>query len=139
MIRSEEILSLIPISLLALFYFITDLLTFNKLIIGNWCPRTTTQQLVVLFGIYPLWIFLIWIENMSTYRGDIFVLSYVGFVNTIVGYGTTVFILNEKMVLTKQQIGGLMGRFVVNALWQWNNYLVFSIGSCNALNSTNCL
>lgn len=126
MVRAEEQASLGPIALLALAYFTTDILTFNRLETFNGCITLSRQQVVVLLALYPVWIFLTWIENLATYRGDVVVMTLVGTANTVVGYATTVFVLNNRFSLERQQWGGLAGRFVVNGLWRWNNYLVYS-------------
>ena len=126
MITGHEILAFVPLSLLAVFYLISDMLTFNRLQLReNGCPIFTRPQLVSMLALYPVWIFLTWIGNMSTERGDIGVMLAMVVATTIVGRLTTIFVFNDAFELTRQQWASLGMRLVINGLWKWNNYLIF--------------
>lgn len=129
MITSNEVLALVPLSLLAIFYLITDTLTFNRLRTrDNGCPMLTRPQAVTMVTLYPVWIFVVWIETLSTARGNIGVMVAMTAATTVVGRLTTIFIFNDAFELTRQQWFSLGLRFVINGLWRWNNYLVYASG-----------
>lgn len=125
-VNSDEILALVPVTLLSFSYLITDILTFNRLQTKGPCLTLTRVQWVVALVFYPVWIFLVWVENLSTKRGDIAILTTVGITNTIVGWFTTVYVFNDDFIITRQQYFSLLGRIVISSMWRWNNYLVFS-------------
>ncbi len=126
MIETNELISILPISLLAMFRLFTDILTFNRLNVEKRCIRFTTPQKIVGGVLYPLWIFFVWIENLSTKRGNILVMTSIGGINTIVAWWATIFVFNDEFTITKQQYTSLLARFIISAMWRWNNYLVFA-------------
>ena len=125
-IVTDELVSLVPITALALVYVFTDITTFNRLRTERGCIRLTRVQVTVLLLFYPVWIFLLWIETLSTKRGNVSIMTFVGSVNTVVGWATTIYIFNDDFTASRQQYSSLVGRLILNALWRWNNYLVYA-------------
>ena len=76
--------------------------------------------------LYPVWVFFIFVENLSMKRGDVAVFTWVGTVNTVVGWMTTIFVFNDAYSISRQQWYSLPGRLLLSGLWRWNNYLVYS-------------
>ena len=125
-LTENELIALVPATLLAVFYFLTDVLTFNKLRFEGRCPVLTPwQKRVALFG-YPIWIYLLWIEGLSTRRGDVHILLPVGYVNTVIGWGTTILVLNEGVAPSRQQWTSLGTRLIINSLWYFQSLLLYS-------------
>lgn len=126
MLTSYEILALAPLSVLAIFYLIADVLTFNRLQVReNGCPILTRPQVVSFVALYPVWVFLVWIENLSTERGNIAVMTIMVLATTIVGRLSTIFVLNDAFWLTRQQWFSLGLRLIINSLWRLNSYLMY--------------
>ena len=125
-VKSNEYFSCLPLALLAIFYFLSDILTFNRLEFRGRIPVLNRLQVRVLVFLYPTWVVFSWIENMSTRTGSIFVLTYVGIVNTVVFWLARILILNNNTTLTNQQWVSLLTYTVISSLWRWNNFLMFS-------------
>ena len=135
-ISGDELLSLVPVTALAFLYIITDITTFNRLRVEGGCIRLTRTQMFVLVCLYPIWIFLTWIEALSTRRADIVTMTFTGSINTLVGWLTTIFVFNDDYSISPQQYGSLASRFVLNAMWRWNNYLVYATSDGNVSTAT---
>ena len=125
MVSESEVVGLAPSFLLAFTYFVTDILTFNRLRTRGRCPILTPLQRRVAL-VYPVWVFLLWVEGLSTRRGNVAVLAFVGSVNTLVGWGTTVLVLNDGSPITSQQWSSLFGRYLTNILWWWYNFSMYT-------------
>lgn len=125
-LSSDELVSLIPMTLLAVFYLATDVLSFNRLVVNGRCGFVLTRpQRFVAFVLSPIWMYLAWIENLSTVRGDAVVLTVIGSINTLVGWYGRIVVFNDGYSVTRQQWSSLVTRFVINSLWRWNNYLMY--------------
>jgi len=125
MITSRELQAFVPLTLLAAFYLVTDILTFNRLQTRNGWPILTRAQLVSLVALYPVWMFLVWVGNLSTERGDVDIMVVTVVTTTVVGRLSTIWVLNDAFELTRQQWISLGLRLIINGLWRWNSYLMY--------------
>lgn len=126
MIAPNELFSLLPIVLLAGFYLISNVLFCNRLCMVGWMPGLTRTQGLTAVLLYPTWIALTWVQNLATVRGDVLVLVASGFVSTIAGWASGVAVFNDEFRASRQQVASLVPTLIINALWLWNNYIVFS-------------
>jgi hypothetical protein len=121
-----EYMAIIPICFLAFLYLCKDILLFNRLDITGICNiKFTPTQLKVAFLVYPIWIFLVWIENLAQKREDYLILTVINIVTTYVGWWSTVAIFNDKFTSSKQQKAGLIFVLLLRALWRVTNILIF--------------
>tara|TARA_A100001015_G_scaffold29238_1_gene32561 strand:+ start:4754 stop:5140 length:387 start_codon:yes stop_codon:yes gene_type:complete len=128
MTTQKELLALIPIVALATLYLGRDVLLFNQLQIGETCcsiKLTKTQKKVAIF-IYPLWVFLVWIENVAQKNNNFLVVILLNISNTYIGWWTTVAIFNDSFTYSRQQQVSLIFSFCLSGLWRLTNILVFS-------------
>jgi hypothetical protein len=125
-VTTNEYMSCLPLGLLAVFYFITDILTFNRLEFRGRLPVLNRLQVRVLFLLYPIWVVFSWFENMSTRHGAVLVLTFIGLVNTIVFWLARTLVLNNNTNVSTQQWCSLITITIISSLWRWNNLLMFS-------------
>jgi len=126
MITESELFSLLPIALLAGFYLLSNVLFCNRLrMVGRW-PGLTRTQGTTVFVLYPTWVALTWVQNLATVRGDLSVLIAAGVVSTITGWAAGVAVFNDEFRASRQQLASFVPTLVINGLWLWNNYIVFS-------------
>lgn len=126
MIADNELLSLLPVALLAGFYLLSNVLFCNRLRFSGALPGLTRTQGLTALVLSPTWAALIWVQNLATVRGDLGVLVTAGAVSTITGWAAGVAVFNDEFRASRQQLASLVPTLVINALWIWNNYLVFS-------------
>jgi hypothetical protein len=127
MITDNEKLAILPIAFLAITYFGRDILRFNKLNIkGYFNIKLTTSQLRVAFFCYPIWVLLVWVENIAQKRYDYFVVITMNVVGTYVAWWTTIAILNDGFICSNQQLASLLFSFVLSATWRVVNVLIFN-------------
>ena len=125
-VAANELLSLVPLSLLAAFYLLSNILFCNRLLLVGYIPCLTRTQVLVAIVFYPVWIALNWIQNLATARGDVFFLVLAGIVSTVAGWWAAVAVFNDGFVASNQQIASLGPTLIINLLWLWNNYLFFA-------------
>ena len=126
MIAQNELLSLVPVALLAGFYLLSNVLFCNRLRMLGRLPGLTRTQGITALILYPTWIALNWVQNLATVRGDVGVLISSGVVSTIAGWAAGVAVFNDDFRASRQQVASLVPMLIINALWLWNNYIVFS-------------
>tara|TARA_B100001989_G_C24543093_1_gene468842 strand:- start:354 stop:740 length:387 start_codon:yes stop_codon:yes gene_type:complete len=127
MTTENERLAILPITFLAIIYFGRDILRFNKLNIKGFCNiNFTASQLRVAFFCYPIWILLVWVENIAQKRHDYFVVITMNVVGTYVAWWTTIAILNDGFNCSNQQIVSLLFSFILSATWRVTNILIFN-------------
>ena len=126
MITDNELFSILPVALLAGLYLISNVLFCNRLRMLGRLPGLTRTQGITALVLYPTWAALVWVQNLATVRGDVAVLVSAGVVSTITGWAAGVAVFNDEFRASRQQLASLAPTLVVNALWTWNNYLVFS-------------
>lgn len=126
MITDAELFSLLPVVLLAGFYLLSNVLFCNRLRFWGRLPGLTRTQGIAALVFYPTWAALIWVQNLATVRGDVAILVSAGAASTIIGWAAGVAVFNDEFQTSRQQLASLVPTLVINALWLWNNYLVFS-------------
>lgn len=126
MLKDHELLALLPLLLLAVLYIGRDILMFNRLQSGGKCVKFTNCQLQVAFILYPIWVFLTWIENLAQKREDYAIVAIMNIVTTYVGWWTKVALFNDKFESSRQQVFSLGFSFALSALWRVTNILIFS-------------
>lgn len=113
-----EVLTLIPLTLIAVVYWVRDKYRYNRA--GEKWYHITKPQTYVMF-IYPIWIFFGWLLGLQTKRGQI-VFAFVSTLGqNIVGYYTVIGVLNDSFRITKQQLVsfflGLFIAFLSTTFW----------------------
>ncbi len=127
MVSYSEKLALLPIVFLAVLYLGRDILRFNKLNIKGFCKiHLTKPQVKVAVICYPIWVLLIWVENIAQKRHDYFIVISMNIVSTYVGWWTTIAILNDGFNCSNQQLISLLFSFVLSATWRLTNILIFN-------------
>ena len=126
MATKNELFAILPIMFLAIIYLGRDILRFNKLRVKGCMINFSKSQLKVAIFCYPVWVFLIWIENIAQKRNDYFVVIVMNTVTTYIKWWTTIAVLNDKFDCSNQQIGSLVFSFVLNATWRFVNILIFN-------------
>lgn len=126
MITDNELFSILPVALLAGFYLLSNVLFCNRLHLWGRLPVLTRTQGVAALVLSPTWAALVWVQNLATVRGDLALLVAAGVVSTITGWVAGVAVFNDEFRASRQQVASLAPTLVINALWLWNNYLVFS-------------
>lgn len=127
MITFNEKLALVPITFLAILYFGRDVLRFNRLYIKGYCDvKFTASQLIVAFLCYPIWVLLIWVENIAQKRHDFWVVVIMNIVATYIQWWTTIAILNDGFNSSRQQIVSLLFSFTLSGTWRIVNILIFN-------------
>ena len=126
MITDKETYAIFPIIGLALVYICRDILLFNRLLYKGWCVQLTSTQFKIALVFYPIWIYIVWVENLSQKRENYTVVISLNITNTLVGWWTTVAIFNDNFIVSRQQMGSLIFTFILNALWRVMNILMFS-------------
>ena len=126
MISDQEWLAFLPIAGLAILYICRDVLLFNRLTYKGLCIRFTRTQLRVAVIFYPVWMYLVWVENLSQKRRDFTVVALLNISTTLVGWWTTVAIFNDDFKVSKQQLASLVFTFALNGLWRVMSILIFS-------------
>ncbi len=125
-IVQNEIIALVPLFLISIVYLGRDVFMFNRFeTTEGRCIRFTRTQLIVSTILYPIWVFLVWVENLSQKRKDYYVVVLLNIVNTILGWWTTVAVFNDSFTNTKQQKISLIFSFLLSGLWRIMNVLVF--------------
>ena len=120
MISTNEVLSIIPITVASLIYWIRDRYVFNQ---AKRYP-TRTQWAVLLF-VYPTAILLEWVHGLQTSRSAIGYIVVCTFGRTIVWHYTTVAIFNDAFVHTRQQFTSFFTLAVINYIWAATGVLLF--------------
>lgn len=111
----NEMLSLVPMTTLAIVYWIRDKYIFNRST-GRWYVSTRTQK-KVLFGLWPLWTFLGWSLGLQTNRNDFAMAFLTTTGQHIVGHFTVVGILNDSFRQTRQQLVGFFLGLAISYIW----------------------
>jgi hypothetical protein len=122
---TNELYSLIPLTIISFVYLGRDIFMFNKANFENYKPKFTTTQIRVAIIMYPLWVFLIWVENLSQKRRDYYVVVILNISSTIVGWWTTVAVFNDSFLNNTQQKISLLFSFALSGLWRVFNVLMF--------------
>ena len=114
-LTSNEVLSVIPLSGLAVVYWVRDKYMYNRQD-GRWY-ESSRHQLTVLAVFYPLWIFFGWVLGVQTNRGHV----AAAFVSTtaqhVSGHYTVIGILNDSYRMTRQQLISLFIGLVLAYVW----------------------
>lgn len=117
-------LSLIPLSLLAVVYWLRDRYLFNRTPVVWW--RATRVQWQVLVLLYPVWIFLTWSMTLQ-YRHHIG-LAFVSSTGAqIVDHLTSTAILNDSFLQTRQQVLSSLLGLMIAYLWATHDHLTHSV------------
>lgn len=125
-VTHNEVIAILPLFFISLVYLGRDVFMFNRFETNeNKCIKITRTQLIVATILYPIWVFLVWIENLSQKRKDYHVVVLLNIVNTILGWWTTVAIFNDSFSNTRQQKISLIFSFFLSGLWRLMNVLVF--------------
>lgn len=138
MIRAEEWAGLVPLSVLALVYWMRDKYVYNR-VQAAWY-RPTSTQLKTLVLVYPLWAFMEWTYGMQVARGDtLFVFATVAG-RTVVGFYTTIGVLNDGFDITLHQLYGFFLALLISYVWAVFGVLVFSReeGQVEAVQNQTC-
>lgn len=130
-----EIISLIPLLLLAIIYWIRDKYLYNRGD-GTWYRFTNTQIKVILFA-YPSWVFLEWTGGLQTSRTQslLAILTTTG--KHVVGHYTTIGMLNDTFRMTQQQFVSMFIGLFISYTWTvfW---LIMSQNKVNDISNNNC-
>ena len=127
MVTDNEKLAILPIVFLAIIYLGRDILRFNKLNIRGFCRvKFTISQMRVAIFCYPIWVLLVWVENIAQKRRDYFVVVTMNLISTYVGWWTTIAILNDGFNCSTQQLVSLIFSFILSATWRITNILIFN-------------
>ena len=133
MVSNNELLALIPLSGLAIVYWIRDQYLYNKS--KNVCLFSNAQLKVLL--LYPFWIFSEFARGVQTTEGN-----YICLMSTlssfILGHYTTVAIVNDSFYMSRQQIYSIFWGLVIAYTWTGYQLLqfsrdnkVYSVDECN--------
>ena len=122
-LESNEVISLVPILSLAVVYWWRDRYRFNRTP-ERWYTATRTQIQILMF-VYPVWVYLQWIQNLQIRRR-----SGMAFVTTlgtlICGHYSTVGILNDSLRQTQQQFVSFVIGLGIYYTWTVVNFLSFA-------------
>ena len=139
-VSNEELFALIPLSGLALVYWIRDQYLYNKS--KNICLFSDTQLKVLI--LYPFWVFSEFAKGVQTSEGNYTVLMST-LSSFILGHYTTVAIVNDSFYMSRQQIYSMFWGLVIAYTWTGYGLLQFSRNNeiynvadcnCNCNNST---
>ena len=120
MVSRQEMLALIPLSSLALVYWIRDQYLYNKS--RHICVFTDTQLKVL--ALYPLWVFSEFAKGVQMSNR-----SYIVFVTTLssfaLGHYTTVAIVNDSFYMSRQQVYSMFWGVLIAYTWTIYGLLQF--------------
>ena len=122
---TTELYSLVPLTIISFVYLGRDIFMFSKANFENYKPKFTKTQIRVAIIMYPLWVFLIWVENLSQKRKDYYVVAILNIASTILGWWTTVAVFNDSFLNNTQQKISLLFSFALSGLWRVFNILMF--------------
>ena len=122
-LTDRDILSLLPLTFLSVIYWIRDRYMYNRSP-DKLCEATTVQK-YTLFLLYPIWIFLYFMQGIQTRENLIYALVTVTGAQTV-GHLTSTGILNDTFLQTQQQIISSLYGLLISYVWCVYNYLVFS-------------
>lgn len=122
-LSDRDILTVLPLTFLSVIYWIRDRYMFNRSP-DKLCKATKVQK-YTLFILYPIWIFLNWIQGIQTKDNLVYALVTVTGAQTV-GHLTSTSILNDTFLQTQQQIISSLYGLLISYVWCVYNYLVFS-------------
>ena len=121
-LRVVEVVPLIPLTFVAVIRWIRDRNLYNRT--SGWAA--TRVQLKALFLLYPVWVFLTWTTALQFRRNVGFALiSTTG--SQLVEHITTISLLNDSFLQTKQQVISSIFGLIIAYLWTVYNFMAFSI------------
>ena len=121
MIRESEVLALIPLSVLALIYWVRDRFLFNRATTGL---NVTSVQAKVLVVLYPVWVYLTWCAGLQSRRHNS--LAYLSITGAALsGNLSTIAILNDSFSQTRQQVLSMIMSLIIAYGWTLYNMLAF--------------
>lgn len=120
-VSHDELLAVIPLSVLALVYWIRDQYLYNKS--RNVCVFSEAQLKVLI--VYPFWVFSEFAKGVQTSEGNYIVLITT-LSSFILGHYTTVAIVNDSFYMSKQQLYSMFWGFVIAYTWTGYSLLQFS-------------
>ena len=106
--------TLLPLVALALIYWSRDRLLFNR--VGSSLLQTSHTQRVVLFVLYPLWVFLHWTLSLQIIRDDP-ILYLTTFAVHVVQHFAIVGIFNDSFLQSRKQILSMFVGSTVSVVW----------------------
>ena len=120
-VTDRELFALIPLASLGGVYWLRDKYAYNRAE-----EKTTVTQWKVLFGMYPVAIFLEWMAGLSTSRGRSFYLFTSGVGRSLAWHYTHIPIINDSFTHTVQQFKSIFISIVIIYVWAVFGILVFS-------------
>jgi hypothetical protein len=124
-VTQEDTLPLLPLATLAFVYWVRDRYLFNR-VGSRWWTATRVQIQILLF-VYPLWTFLHWVSGLQARRrSPLAILTTTG--SHLTGHLSTVALLNDSFLQTRQQITSMLIGLVISYMWTVYNMTAFSEG-----------
>lgn len=121
-VQHNEWMSLVPLASLAIVYWMRDRYLYNRTP-TRWYTATRVQLQILLF-VWPLWVFLMWMQYLQIRRGTALV-YLTTFGTHVTGHYTTVGVLNDSLRQTKQQLIGFAIGLVIAYGWTVTNVVSF--------------
>ena len=128
-LSENEYIAVIPISSLAIGYWLKDRYLFNR---ATNAFVVTTVQWKVLFFVYPLWMFFGWINALQVNRKHVASALLSTLAWQITGYSSVVTILNDSFRITQQQLFGWGIGIVIAYMWT-TYWLVVTSDNCEEI------
>lgn len=125
-IRNQDVWTLLPLSLLSVVYWIRDRYMFNRSPERLW--SATLVQRYTLSVLYPIWIFLAWVQGIQTRQNLTYALITTTGCQTIRHLSSTS-ILNDSFLQTRQQIVSSMYGLFISYVWCVYNHIAYASNS----------
>lgn len=135
-VQHNEFVSLVPLASLAIVYWLRDRYVYNRAPV-RWYTATRVQ-LQVLLLVWPLWVFLQWMQYLQIRRGTTLV-YFTAFGSHIVNHYTTVGVLNDSFRQTRQQLMGFAIGLIITYGWTITNVVSFGDASSEEGAQVDCV